>query len=315
MAEKFNPAPLHLDDTETVRTARALWAQSADNTRLRMAVWSGQSDRRGTILFLPGRGDYIELFEHVFSDFADIGYDVLGIDWRGHGLSDRLAKDPKAGHISSFLDYQIDLQKMFEVAHELDLPKPWFLIGHSMGGCIALRAMLNDIPIAASAFTAPMWDIKLSAFERIGAWPLTWSMNLFGVGARYAPGQSRTSNVAKIEFGDNHLTNDSVMYERWRQQGRLIPDLHIGGPSMGWLFAALKETKALSKKRSPRMNAIVLVGDQEEVVSVEAINSRVKTWPDCTQLTIPNAKHELFLEVPKVRSLAFDQISRFFADQ
>jgi hypothetical protein len=60
-----------------------------------------------------------------------------------------MASDPNAGHIHFFSDYQKDVAAMMQVVEELDMPKPFYLVGVSMGACIGFRAMLDGLPVAA----------------------------------------------------------------------------------------------------------------------------------------------------------------------
>ena len=79
---------------------------------------------------------------------------------------------------------------MREAVEKLDLPKPYILVGVSMGACIGLRAMHEDLPVAAAAFISPMWGIKMSSVQRLAAWPLSWASQKIGLGHKYVPGES-----------------------------------------------------------------------------------------------------------------------------
>lgn len=77
-----------------------------------------------------------------------------------------------SGHVLHFDDYQHDVAAMVDAARELDLPKPWFVLGHSMGGGIALKSVMDGLPVAGASFSAPMWGIQISAALRpiAGRW-------------------------------------------------------------------------------------------------------------------------------------------------
>ena len=305
-------APLHHAISTAPDTGIAFWAEAADGVKLRIALWKSEQTSLGTVLFFPGRGDYIELYGQTVTDLAQAGFSVLVIDWRGHGLSGRVSENTKVGHVHRFSDYQKDVMAMTDAADLLGLQKPWYLIGHSMGGCIGLRSLINGLDVAAAAFSAPMFDIHMAQYERVAAWPLTWLMQAIGKGHVYAPGYNDDSYVARKPFDGNTLTHSSENYEYWIQQGRTVPELHVGGPSMGWLYAALRETKSLSKLPSPKVPCLSLCGDQEEVVSVAAIRDRLDRWPTGHFKLIANAKHELFLETPDVRDAVMAKIIDLF---
>jgi lysophospholipase len=310
----MEPAPLHHRITTAPSNGTAYWMKSGDGLRLRIAAWPVAEGCRGTVLIFPGRGDYIELFGHAISALVQADLAVFAIDWRGHGLSDCLTGNPKTGHIEDFADYQRDVEAMVSAAKELDLPQPWYLLAHSMGACIALRSLIEGLDVQAAALSAPMFGIRMAFYERLVAQPLTRAMAALGKGHVYAPGFNDSSYVFRHAFESNTLTNCLEEYERWIMQGTEVPELHTGGPSMGWLNAALIETRSLSKHASPDIPCITLCGDQDVTVDVRAIAGRLDRWPKGKFEIVSGAKHELFLEKPEIRGLVQDKIIKFFND-
>ena len=306
-------APLHLEISTAPDDGAAYWIDTADGVRVRIGVWKPEEASRGTILVFPGRGDYIELHGTLIADLVQAGYSALIVEWRGHGLSGRTAKNPKVGHVENFSDYQRDVAAMTGAARQLDLPKPWYLVGHSMGACIGLRSLMTGLDVEAAAFSAPMFDIHMASYERVAARPLTWTMRAIGKGEVYAPGFNDNSYVFRNDFEGNTLTNSAENYERWIMQGRMVAELHIGGPSMSWLYAAMDETRSLSKLPSPDLPCVSLCGDQDETVGVDAIRVRMSRWPKGKLEMISDAKHELFLETPDVRQAVMGKILELFA--
>lgn len=134
----------------------ALWVHTDDKVRLRTGLWHSENASRGTVLLFPGRSEYIENYGRTATALDQLGFATFAIDWRGHGLSDRLSEDRLIGHVNRFSDYQRDVAAMINAAKKLALPKPWYLIGHSMGACIGLRAVIEGLPITTCAFTSPM---------------------------------------------------------------------------------------------------------------------------------------------------------------
>ncbi len=305
-------APLHNQISTAPNDGRAHWTKTTDQVQIRIATWEPKSESKGTVLFFPGRGDYIELYGSAIAGFVEAGFAALVIDWRGHGLSDRVAKNPKVGHVESFDDYQKDVNAMTEAAQELGLPKPWYLVGHSMGACIGLRSLMDGLDVNAAAFSAPMFDIQMASYERLAVWPLTWTLRAIGKGQLYAPGFNDLSYVFRNTFDGNTLTNSRENYEHWKMQGTEVPALHTGGPSMGWLYAALSETRALAQRPSPDVPCIAFCGDQEETVVVSAIQNRFESWPSGHFERVSNAKHELFLETPDVTAAVVGKIIKYF---
>lgn len=291
----------------------AYWIHTDDMVRLRIGLWPSVQASNGTVLLFPGRSEYIENYGRTAVALDKLGYSTFVIDWRGHGLSDRVANDPMIGHVNRFTDYQRDVAAMINAAHELALPKPWYLIGHSMGACIGLRAVIDGLPVAACAFTSPMWDIKMSAIERSAAWPLSWAAQALGKSDIYVPGVQRQTYVLNSPFDGNKMTHDPDMYQYWIDQALALPSLPTAGPSMGWLFAALKECRSLAQLDAPNVPCIAFCADKDEDINIHAVQGRMEKWPNGNCVLFQNSKHELFLETPDIREDVIMRIGELFA--
>ena len=154
-------APLFTDVSPGPDDGAAWWMNASDGVRLRIASW-GLGATKGTVLLFPGRTEYVEKYGPAAREFEARGFATITIDWRGQGLADRLLDERRIGHVGEFHDYQKDVAVMLKAARRLDLPKPYFLLAHSMGGAIGLRSVYEDLPVQAAAFSAPMWGIKIA---------------------------------------------------------------------------------------------------------------------------------------------------------
>ena len=146
---------------------RAVWLHAADGVRLRAGVWAGGA--KGTVILLPGRTEYIEKYGRAAGDLVARGWSIVTVDWRGQGLADRLRCLIRCWAMwAMFADYQRDLDAVLALARADGLPEPLMLMGHSMGGCIGLRALYRDLGFRAAAFSAPMWGILMTAWHAAG---------------------------------------------------------------------------------------------------------------------------------------------------
>tara|TARA_R100001369_G_scaffold52398_2_gene79207 strand:- start:3126 stop:4076 length:951 start_codon:yes stop_codon:yes gene_type:complete len=295
-------------------SCKAYWMQTEDNLRVRLSIYRPEADPKGTILLMLGRFGYAERYGRVAKTFADRGYATAVIDWRSQGLSDRIAKDPLAGHINRFSDYQKDVAAMLTALGELDLPKPYYLIGVSMGALIALRSLVDGLEVAAASFISPMWGIKMSPIERVAAWPLSWASQKVGLGHKYVPGESSDIYVLNTPFEDNNLTHNPAMYEYWMEQARKAPELQIGGPTMSWLYEALAECRDLSRISSPNVPCITFCGEMDQLVDNAAILGRMEKWSNGKFQMVRDAKHDVLTETPEVGGDVMGQILSFFEE-
>jgi lysophospholipase len=222
--------------------------------------------------------------------------------------------DRRIGHVEDFTDYQKDVAAALRAARALDLPKPWFMLGHSMGGCIGLRAVMEDLPVNAVAFTAPMWGIRIAPHVRPFAWVLSHTMPVIGQGGALPPGTKIESYVLSDPFEDNMLTRDKDMHDMMRAQLEAHPDLALGGPSFVWLREALADTSALSKRAAPKLPCLTYLGTSERIVHLDRIHERMDTWSNGRLEIVQDAEHEVLMEVPSTRNAAFDGIAKFFRD-
>ena len=303
-------APFYDDVSQGPEGGCAYWVTASDGVKLRIGVWPRGS--KGTVLMMPGRTEYIEKYGRAAQDLADRGYATVSIDWRGQGLSARLLDNPMIGHVGRFGDFRFDVKAMVRSATELGLPRPFYLMSHSMGGCIALRALIEGINVNAAVFSAPMWGILINPLLRPVAVTLAVVSRPLGFGRKLLPSTSNTTYVAENPFLDNLLTTDPDMYDYMQRQIAAHPNLALGGPSIHWLNEALSEVRALSRLPSPKMPTLTALGSRERIVDPAAIAKRMENWTGGTLHTVEGAEHEVMMETPSIRKAFFDDAAALF---
>ena len=292
-------APLRDDLADGPEGSTAAWTNASDGVRLRVGGWRGGS--RGTILVFNGRTEYIEKYGRVARDFVAEGYSVATLDWRGQGLSERVATNPDIGHVKEFDDYQKDVAAFLSVLSGWDFPKPYYLIAHSMGGAIGLRALVNGLPVDRAVFSGPMWGI--GAIQNLGllATVLLEGANAIGMGLSFAPSTDKSSYVLTQDFGDNSLTNDEETY-RWLQSHvRAERRLGLGGPSMHWLRESKRAMEDLGRISDVPCPVLAMVGTEETVVVPKRVHSYAANWKTGRVEVLEGARHEAMMEVPEIR--------------
>jgi acylglycerol lipase len=108
------------------------------------------------VVLAHGLSEHGERYEHVARAFNERGYSLWALDHRGHGRS-----GGRPAYIERFEDLVEDLHELFGVAGaELRDRKP-FLLGHSMGGCVATGyAIRHDADLAGLVLSNPLATIK-----------------------------------------------------------------------------------------------------------------------------------------------------------
>ena len=105
---------------------------------LYVRTWSGGGTPRAVVLIVHGLGEHSGRYQHVAERLVGAGYAVAAYDHRGHGRS-----SGTRAHVDRYADFidDLDLVRRHVVARHPDLPL--FLLGHSMGGNIALGYALD----------------------------------------------------------------------------------------------------------------------------------------------------------------------------
>jgi lysophospholipase len=309
---QLTPAPLFTDVHPGPAGGVAYWAQTPDGKRIRVGHWPKEG-ARGTVLLFPGRTEYIEKYGVTAQHLAARGLGTFAIDWRGQGLADRLLDDPLVGHVDAFSDYQKDVSAMMRAARALSLPRPYFLLAHSMGGCIGLRAVMEGLGVQAAAFVGPMWDLHITPPPlRVAARVLSNLMPRLGKGHLLPPGRTTTPYVLDEGFDDNMLTTDKAMFDMMHDQLDAHPELSLGGPSYVWLREAFAETEHLANRAAPSLPAVAWLGSRERIVAAPAIHKRMENWKGGELVLVEGAEHEMLMEGDKILVPVIDGIEKLF---
>jgi lysophospholipase len=305
----FDEAPFHAEVADAPAGAECVWLKPG-SARIRVGWWA--AGNRGTVFLLPGRTECIEKYGRAARDLVERGYSVISIDWRGQGLADRALSDRHSGHVGDFSEYQDDLDAMVSAAGHAGLPQPWYMVAHSMGGCIGLRGLMRGLPIRAVAFSAPMWGIAMAAWLRPVAAVVSAFAGPLGLTTHYAPSTGAETYLLQVPFESNVLTTDREMWDYMRRQVSEVPGLALGGPSIGWLKAALHECAALSVLPAPKQPAVCGLGSAEKVVDLPPVHLRMAGWANGQLELYPGAEHEIMMEGPATRQRFFDRAAALF---
>ncbi len=307
----MHPAPFHEDLAQGPKGGSAYWLETEDGTRIRMGVWP--KGDRGTVLIFPGRSECIEKYGRVAAEFAKLGFAVAAIDWRGQGLADRATQQRKVGHVSKFSDFQLDVAAVRKALTVFRMPTPMYLVAHSMGGCIGLRALHNGLDVKKAMFSAPMWGITFTpTVLRPVAWTVSTLLNPFGTRTMLAPGAEAEAYLVEGPFEDNTLTTDPDTYDYMRRQVVDVPDFRLGGPSVAWLHSALREMRTLSKMDMPDYPCITYLGTDERIVDPARIKDGMAKWKNGELVEIEGARHEILMETPETREKFYTKADAFF---
>jgi lysophospholipase len=296
------------------RESRWLAADGHAVRRFDLDVSAGVAPR-GSILFMPGRGDGYEKYLETLIHWHRTGWRVTSADWRGQAGSGRFGSDDVTGHIGDFGMWVADLAALWR-AWTAETPAPHILAGHSMGGHLALRAAAESaVTPAALVLTAPM----LGLTTRLPPGPMhlaARAMATLGDDRRPAwkwndkPGEVPASRI-------DLLTHDAERYSDelfWRAER---PELVMGPGSWRWVERAYASMRALSEPGVLERMAIptlILASTADRLVSYSAIARAARRLPNAELMTFGSeARHEILREADPVRDRALAAIDVFLS--
>ncbi|MBO80511.1 alpha/beta hydrolase [Citromicrobium bathyomarinum] len=295
--------------------------EAADGTRLRRIDWQpqGRDDGadeppRGSILFLPGRGDHYEKYLETLDQWSREGWYVTASDWRGQGTSKRLGRDPHTGHIEDFGIWTRDLSSLWDT-WQAETPGPHVLIGHSMGGHLVLRALVEKrVDPDAVVLSAPMLGLVGTPGPLWLLGPLSKGIARLGDPRRPAWKSSEKPGALPEDRGAL-LTHDPDRYadELWWRDER--PEVAMGPASWGWVAAAIESMRTIEAKGALETveTPVLLFGTtNDQLVAWNAIERAGQRLPYGEVLEFGDeAHHEIFREADRVRTRAMDGIADF----
>lgn len=100
--------------------------------------WRPENDPKAVLVIVHGFGEHSGRYPNIVDTLVPEGYAVYSCDNRGHGKS-----FGERGHIDRWEDFRSDVFSFIKLVEEKEPDIPLFLMGHSLGGLIALEYILR----------------------------------------------------------------------------------------------------------------------------------------------------------------------------
>ena len=195
--------------------------QSKDGLQLYYKVRTIKNPK-ALICVIHGFGEHINRYTYLGDFFNIHGYNVVGMDVRGHGRS-----EGKRGHAPSYESYLEDMDQFIATAQKEFPGLPVVLWGHSMGGNFVLHYLISRKPnFPCAVVTGPL--IKL-AFQ-----PKPHLLFLGKIMRRIFPAFTQSTKL----IADN-ISCDPKVVEAYKKDP-LVHDLASASGSLGLLDAAAR---------------------------------------------------------------------------
>lgn len=269
---------------------------------------------RGSLLFMPGRGESYEKYLEAFDHWRGQGWRVSASDWRGQSGSGRLGADSITGHVDDFAVWIADLAA-FWAAWRAECEGPHVLIAHSMGGNLALRAVIERrVDPDALVLASPM----LGLFPRHVPTALLYAAArvMGSAGDRRRPAWRWSEKPGELPADRSELlTHDPDRYadEQWWRDAR--PELVMGPASWGWVAAALASIRRIDRAgalEGVSVPTLLIGATDDRLVTFDAIARAAQRLPRGELVRFGGeARHEILREVNRVRNRALRAIDEF----
>lgn len=248
-----------------------------------------------TVVIVHGFTESCDKYREMIYYFLKEGFSVCIYEQRGHGRSrGNLPLD--ATHVRRFQHYVDDLNAVISQVVKKQLPSPYYLFAHSMGGLVGgLYLEQHPNVFTKAVFNSPMFEVNRGGMSFSTAWRLTTLMCLQGKGPTRMPGQGTFSE--KEDFPNSAATS----YHRYRfYHQHQIKNKHLqhNGASIQWLREGLiGGRKLVDPKRCAKVTIPVLLfqAEHDTYVLPGGQDKFMASIPNGTLLTVPGSKHEIYL--------------------
>jgi len=296
--------------------AESRW-NTADGQAVRRIDWlAPESGAVGSLLFLPGRGDFYEKYLETLDHWNQRGWQVTAADWRGQAGSGRLGKDAVTGHIDDFATWIEDLALLWR-QWKAETPGPHVIAGHSMGGHLVLRAIAErQIDPDGAILSAPMLGFAASVLPEALMHQAARVMKALGDPRR--PAWKWSEAPGQLPEARAHLlTHDAQRYADELHWRAARPELVMGPGSWGWVergYASMRALFAPGLLEAVRVPVLILATDNDKLVGYGAIARAAARLGDCELIHFgQEAHHEILREADPVRNRALAACDAFLA--
>lgn len=285
-----------------------------DGARLRLCHWPPAAADGQDVLVLPGRTEPAEKYAEVADDLRQRGHGVWCLDWRGQGRSTRFGRCAARGHAPDFDGFGHDLAQVLAwIADRRPQARPPLVLAHSMGAGIALR-LLQMRPgmapaVAGLVLTGPMIRIPTRGWPPAVVRRLAHLHVALGRATAYVVGAADWG-PRDCMFDGNRRTRCRTRFEREVALLTTAPELRVGGPTWGWVQAALRLSARMAAPWAsgyPDLPIRVVVGGADSYVPLAAQHAFFNRFPDAALTVIDGARHEVLMETDDARA-AFWQV-------
>ena len=259
-----------------------------------MWKWEAEGEAKAVVVIIHGAFEHHRRYGWLIEMWRLSGFHVIMGDLPGQGMTTRTNR----GHIDSFDEYIYEVKDWIQAAYLFNLPV--FVVGHSMGGLIAVRLLQEEkVNIAGVILSSPCLGLVKSPSKL---------MNVLSFGLNMIVPNFRVNSGLTIQMATR---NEEV------READMNDTLYVTKVSVRW-YRELKDAAKLAFEHIDEIQDVpflVMQAGEDQIVNKNAVKTwfnmvplsekRFKEWPSCY--------HEIFNE-PE-REEVFEYAKDFFISQ
>jgi alpha-beta hydrolase superfamily lysophospholipase len=258
---------------------------SLDGTPLHGRYWS-HANPRGVLVISHGMGEHSGSYRRTADSLVEsLEIDVLAFDFRGSGRS-----SGKRGVVRRYSDLSLDLDAATRWADAERPGLPRFLLGHSNGGMVAIRTVLDhDLGLSGLILSNP----SLRLLARAPAWKLFLAEILL----RVAPWITLETGLSNDQLTHDPAVMAEIDADPFRHN-RISPPLYFGMRDAGRM--------ALNRGPEIQIPTLMILGGSDPIIDPEAGRLFFEGLgaEDKTLKVYPQMRHEPLNEVGREAVIA-----------
>jgi acylglycerol lipase len=262
---------------------------TTDGLTLYRQWWLPAEDPKAVVMLFHGLGEHSGRYAHVAAALNAAGYAVHAVDHRGHGKS-----EGKPVFVKSYGEFMSDLVLFRDLVETAHPGLPLFVLGHSMGGNLAVgHALAHQDGLAGLALSGPALkvgdDIK----------PI--QVKIIGVLGKLVPGFRPQALDA------SSISRDPAVVEAYRND----PLVYTGKMTAGIGWALIERmTEFPSQYGQLRLPVLVQHGTADSMANVEGSREleRLATNATVTSHFYEGLYHEIYNE-PEQQAVLADLVA------
>ncbi|MCF8060135.1 MAG: alpha/beta hydrolase [Bacteriovoracaceae bacterium] len=269
---------------------------------------------KSLLIISPGRAESSLKYAELCLELKGSGFDILVLDHRGQGFSERYFGLDNLGHVESFRDYADDFVDIVSHFQERKKYQKTIVLAHSMGAAIGLTGLLRAPGLCQGMIlSSPMLKVLTrkvpEPLARMALKTMTKSW------LKTNPVNRREGKDQREAFKINFNTGCEERFTFFREMEKRHPQIMIGSPTYGWLSEALVMGRHIWKEKKQLDCALLLIqAERDELVCNKAQDQFAHAVNNCRLIRLKESKHEVLQERNAIRNRALVQIHKFLKE-